>query len=110
MKHKDMQTAERFGILDRVQAFEKSLLAIEGITGDHVDIDLDGWYDSIRQIIICPGYHITGQGLQWYVARAEMIASINLTAAAFGLRRSGDRIEDYGAHLYIVYECDDTWP
>ena len=110
MRQRDMQTAENFGILSRVQAFEKSLLKIEGITGNHVDFDLDGWYDDMRVIIICPSYHITSPGLQWFEDRAATINRINQTAASFGLHRSGDRLEDYGEHLYIVYECDDTWP
>lgn len=109
MKHKDRQTAEHFGFLSRLQAFEKSLLEIECITGDKVDFDLDGWHDDIRQIIIIPAYHITSPGLRWFEDRAAMINRINEIAASFGLHRSGDSIEDYGAHLYIVFECDNTW-
>lgn len=110
MRQRDMQTAERFGFLSRVQDFEKALLEIEGITGDKVDFDLDGWNDSIRQIIIVPAYHITSSSLRWFEDRAAMINRINETAARFGLHRSVDSIEDYGAHLYIVFECNDTWP
>lgn len=110
MRRKDRQTAEHFGILSRVQAFEKSLLEIEGITGDKVDFDLDGWHDGLRQIIIIPSYRIESPGLQWFEDRAAMIARINETAASFGLHRTMDSIEDYGEHLYIVFQCNDTWP
>lgn len=41
---------------------------------------------------------------------AAMIARINETAASFGLHRTMDSMEDYGEHLYIVFQCNDTWP
>lgn len=110
MRHKDRQTAERFGFLSRAKAFEKSLLEIDGITGDHVDFDLDGWYDGIRQIIIIPSYHIASPGLRWFEDRAAMIERIRQTAALYGLHRTMDSMEDYGEHLYIVFQCNDTWP
>ena len=110
MRNREKQTAERFGILDRLNAFEQALLSIPGVTGSDVDMDLDGWYDNIRQVIIVPGYHIDALGAAWYQQRREMISRIVETAAAHGLRRTGDPLEDYGEHLYMVYACDDTWP
>ena len=110
MRNHDKQTANRFGILDRLTAFEQALLTIPGVTGSDVDMDLNGWYDSIRQVIIIPGYHIPATVPDWFKVRAATIQRINAIAAAHGLHRTGDPLEDYGAHLYIVYACDDTWP
>lgn len=110
MRNHDKQTADRFGILDRLTAFEQALLTIPGVTGSDVDMDLNGWYDSIRQVIIIPGYRIDAHGAAWFQQRREMISKITQTAAAHGLRRTGDPLEDYGEHLYMVYACNDTWP
>lgn len=110
MKHKDRQTAERFGILDRLCEFEQSMLSTPYTRGTDLDMDLDGWYDGIRQVIIVPRYHIPSTVRDWFKARAEMILRLNAIAATYGLKRTGDPLEDYGEHLYIVYECDDTWP
>ena len=100
MRNREKQAAERFGILDRLTAFEQAILTM----------DLDGWYDGIRQVIIVPGYHIDAPGAEWYQQRREMISRLVETANAHGLHRTGDPLEDYGEHLYIVYQCDDTWP
>lgn len=110
MKSREKQTAVRFGILDRLTAFEESLITIPGIVGSDVDMDLDGWHDGIRQVIIIPGYHIDTPGAEWYQRRREMISKIVETATAYGLHRTSDRMEDYGAHLYLVFQCDNTWP
>ena len=110
MFSRDKQTAERFGILERLTAFEQALLTIPGIIGSDVDMDIDGWNDGIRQVIIIPGYHIDASGAAWYQLRREMISRIVETAVSRGLHRTGDRLEDYGAHLYIVFCCDETWP
>lgn len=110
MRHKDRQTAERYGFLSRAQAFEKSLLEIEGITGDHVDFDLDGWWSNIRQVIIVPRYSIPAQDGNYFTKRRELIQNVIDVAAKFGLTRTEDSIEDCGEHLYFVFQCNDTWP
>lgn len=110
MRNREKQTAERFGILDRLTAFEQAILTIPGIIGSDVDMDLNGFYDGIRQVVIVPGYHIDAPGAEWYQQRREMISRIVETANAHGLHRTGDPLEDYGEHLYIVFQCDGTWP
>lgn len=110
MRDREKKIATRYGLLNRLALFEKQLLAIPGITGDGVDMDLDGWLDGICQVIIVPSYHIDAPVLQWFQDRAAMIEKINKVAAPFGLHRTPDRLEDYGEHLYIVYGCDVTWP
>lgn len=110
MRTRDKQTASRFGLLDRLLAFETALLALpELLFFQDIEMDLDGWYDGIRQVIIVPRYRIDAKGLQYFEERGRMIGRINEIAASFGLVRSGDRIEDYGEHLYIVYDCNAAW-
>lgn len=108
MKNREKKTAEVFGVVEKVQAFEQALLSIEGVFGDHVPFDLDGFYSNIRQVIIVPRYDIPMEG--FFDKRCALKKEINATAARFGLYPSGDAIEDYGEHLYFVFECDHSWP
>lgn len=94
--------AEHFGQLQRIKDFEKSLMTIPGILGS-VDFDLDGWFDNIRQVIICTKY-------DWHSDRLKIIRDVLNAANGCDLHPSGDSIEDYGEHLYFVFSCGDSWP
>lgn len=108
MRNKEIRIAAQFGMTEKVQAFEKALLAIDGIAGDHVSMGLDGFFDNIRQVIIVPHYDIPMQG--FYENLRALKQSIVSVAVQFGLYLSGDAIEDYGEHLYFVFNCDGSWP
>lgn len=114
MRERDRKTAERFGVLARVEAFEKSLLEVDGIISEGslcsgIDFDLSGWLSDIRQVIVVPRYDISVERDDYYEVRCKVIQSVLDVAAKFGLSRTEDRIEDYGAHLYFVFRCDGTW-
>ena len=101
--------AERFGILDRLQALEDDLLKIEGVSD--IDFDID-YYDEIPEVILIPRYNVPDDPDpgNWFRRRANQLRLIIETCAKHHLFNSGDRIEDYGEHWYIVREPDSTWP
>ncbi len=72
-----------------------------------VEFDLDGFWDDLNQVIFLTGYDIPFN--TYYSTRRQMIESIVSIAAAHGLTRTVDSIEDYGAHLYFVFSCDKRW-
>ena len=101
------QTARRFGIYEQCQTLEADLLKIPGVVS--VEFDLDGFYDHMNQVIFLAGYRIAEKGAEWFEARRKMKLAIIQTAAAHDLTSTGDRIEDYGEHLYFVRRCGASW-
>lgn len=98
MRERDIKTATRFGILERCKAFEADLLQIDGIEIDHegVDFDLNGYLSDICQVIIIPRY-------DYHKDFSTIVSHVLEVAREHGLSRTSDRIEDYGAHIYIVF-------
>ncbi len=105
LREKEQRIADRFGITNLIDALKADLLTIQGVTS--VEFDLDGFLDDLGQVIFLTGYDIPFS--TYFSARRQMIESIVSTAAAYGLTRTGDSIEDYGAHLYFVFSCDRRW-
>lgn len=112
MNAKTRQTAERFGILDKMESLENELLKIPGVSPDSlhdgIDFDLDGWYDDIPYVILVPGYDIPLDE-NYFDKRSDMLTRILRACAAADLHRTADPIEDYGAHYYIVTRCGERW-
>lgn len=107
MKKSTLETAKHFGILERVENLEKRLLDIEHVVS--VDFDLDGFWSDIHQVIILPEYDIPVNLPNYYDVRSQMLQEVLAVAREFGLGPSGDAIEDYGRHYYIVRACDASW-
>ena len=107
MRERDYVTAKRFGVLERIQEFEKKLLEVDHVID--VEFDLDGFYDDIRQVIFLPRYDIPYDTPEYFEVRKTMLQQCLDVAKDFGLNSSGDRIEDYGEHFYIVRSCDKSW-
>ena len=107
MHERDLETAKHFGISERMEDLEKELRKIQHVVD--VDFDLNGFWSDINQVIIVPKYDIPVSLSNYYDVRQEMLKQIVAVANSFGLHNSGDRIEDYGEHLYIVRDCDSTW-
>lgn len=107
MRQRSIKTAERFGVLDRMSALERALLKLDRVS--EVEFSLDGFYDGIMQVIICPKYDIPATLPNYFEVRRTVLQNILEVARSFGLRPSGDIIEDYGEHWYIVRDCDKTW-
>jgi len=105
-KRAERQAAE-FGILDKMQQLEADLLKIEGVSD--IDFDIDN-YDEIPQVILIPRYSVPNGPGNWYKRRAIQLARIVQVCENHGLLNSGDRIEDYGEHWYIVRNCGVGWP
>lgn len=106
LREREQRTADAFGITYRVEELKRDLLAVNGVVD--VEFDLDGYWSDIHQIIFLPKYAIPVQLEDYYQRRRTMIAGILEVCARHGLTRTGDRIEDYGEHLYIVTDCG--WP
>ena len=107
MRERERNAAREFGFLDRLVDLENSLLDIKHVVG--VEFDLDGFYSDIRQVILVPEYDIPVSLSNYFSVKAETVQKILGVAEAFGLKDSGDSIEDYGKHFYIVRDCDVTW-
>ena len=101
LREHDRKTAEHFGILARIELLRTDLMEIEGVVD--VDFDLDGFWSDIHQVIFLTKYLLPLD--DYYTARNTMIRSILECAQCHGLSRTGDRIEDYGEHLYFVTDC-----
>ncbi len=113
MDKQTREIAERFAILHRMEALEKDLLSIPGVAyderADGIEFDIRGFSDGIYQVILIPKYSIPVTADDYYTRRNAMIQHIRLTCMNHGLTYSGDRIEDYGEHLYIVRNCATYW-
>jgi len=107
LRKREQRTADHFGITNLIEALKADLLAIQGVTS--VEFDLDGFWDDLCQVIILTGFDITRRSGNYFSDRGQIIESVVSAAAAHGLTRTGDLIEDYGAHLYFVFSCDKRW-
>lgn len=100
LSERNRKTAERHGILALVEKLQANLMALDGV--EDVDFDLDGFYDNIPYVIFLPKYNITGDN--YFKRRRVLLTKILQEAEMLGLFRTGDSIEDYGEHFYIVTE------
>lgn len=100
LSERNRNTAEQHGILHLVEELQAKLIAIDGV--EDVDFDLDGFWSNIPYVIFLPKYNITGEN--YYKRRRILLTKILYEAEQFGLFRTGDSIEDYGQHFYIVTE------
>lgn len=107
MKEKEASIAKRCGVFDRIQNLEDALLAVDGVV--EVEFDLRGLPEGFRQVIVVPKYDIEVSLPNYYEVRRQHLNNILKVLREFGLMPSGDRIEDYGEHWYIVRDCDDSW-
>ena len=94
------KTAERFGLTEKIEKLQRELLEIEFI--EDVEFDLDGFYSNINQIIFLTEYNIPVSAENYFSLRRKMVEEILETAVRNGLRKTEDRIEDYGTWLYFV--------
>lgn len=103
MNDETTRIAERYGITEKCASLERDLLDIDGVTS--VEFDLNGFLDDIHQVIVLVGYdfHIVTRKLR-------LAVDVVNTACLHGLEESGDRIEDHGEHLYLVFNCGPSWP
>ena len=101
--------AMRCGILHHMEALENDLLEIDGISDVGFDIDTYGDYD-VSHVILVPRYHVDVERKDYFDARHSQLQQIIAVCDKHDLHDSGDRIEDYGAHWYIVRTCGSSWP
>lgn len=101
------QTADRYGIRARLEALEADLLSIPAV--ERVEFDLDSLLDNIPYIILLIKYGIDPRREDYFSARSAMLAQIVRTCTAHDLHSTGDRIEDYGEHYYIVRQQGKSW-
>lgn len=100
LNERNRRIAERCGILPLVEKLQADLMTIGGV--EDVDFDLDGFLDNIPYVIFLPKYNLPTD--VFFIRRRAMLREILDKAAANGLVRTVDSIEDYGGHLYIVTE------
>lgn len=105
MKEREIATAERYGILQRIKSIEADLLQIKFAVG--VEFDLDGFYDDLDTVIILVKYDIPIASDTYFEDRKTLLISVIEKVKEHGLKRTTDRIEDYGAHFYFVFSIAD---
>lgn len=101
MKEREMTLAERYGIAEKCQRLEQSIMSISGATS--VEYDLSGFLDGIHQVIVLVGYDYSR------VSFWNLTCKVARIALEHDLKASGDRVEDYGEHAYFVFDCGDSW-
>ena len=94
-----VEIAKEFGLYDRLTALDKELMQIDGVK--NIKFDLDSYYD-FPQIIFLANYDLPYDET-YYKKRAEMTNKIIEVSKKYGLKRTGDPIEDYGEDLYFVF-------
>lgn len=99
--------AAELGILDKMQALERDLLTIEGVSD--IDFDIDN-YDELYQVVLIPRYDAGPLDESYYVRRLQILGNIMGVCFVNDLHPTYDRIEDYGEHWHIVREPGSTWP
>ena len=99
--------AEIFGITPKMQSLESDLMRIRGI--EHIEFDIRDWGDGIHHVILIPKYDIDVSLPTYYEARRKQLDEIISVCEKHDLFPSGDRIEDMGAHWYIVRTCGNSW-
>lgn len=107
MKERTLNTAKQFSILDKVEKLESELLSIKGVI--EVDFDLDGFYDNLEQVIFLTKYDISVEEENYFELKRQLLTEVLRVAEENGLKRTGDRIEDYGEWYYFVTSCGDRW-
>lgn len=107
MRERDAKAAARFGILDRLQKLESDLLTVRGVK--EIEFDVDN-YDEIPQVIILARYDIPPSVEDYFTQRRNQVEEILYACLKHDLFPSGDRIEDYGEHWYIVRRVGKSWP
>ena len=103
MNDETILIAKKYGIVEKCESLERDLLNIDGVTS--VEFDLNGFLDDICQVIVLVGYDSR-------IVTRKLRLAVDVVTAAYlhGLEESGDRIEDYGEHLYLVFNCGTSWP
>lgn len=107
MRERDKEAAQHFGILDRLQKLESDLLGVRGITDVTFDVDN---YDELPGVCILARYDIPPSAEDYFAQRRSQLNGILQACLKHDLFPSGDRIEDYGEHWYIVRRCGKLWP
>lgn len=107
MRDREYKTAKEFNVLEKVQKLEKELGAVEHLVD--VDFDLSGLYSDIFQVIMILKYDIPAPTENYFEVRRKFILDVLKVAKDNDLRRTEDRIEDFGEHFYIVTSCGKTW-
>ena len=83
MKKREIDTAARFGLIDRLQALENDLTAIPGTT--YIDFDLSGLYDRCPLCFVV-GYDIDVRREDCFEARREWLKSVIMVFSAHDLK------------------------
>jgi len=118
MRKREIETAKHFGILKRMEDLERELLKIEGVGekvfknhlfNDYICFDLSGFWDNLHEVILIPRYYIPVSAPDYYEQRRAQLQKILDVCERFDLHETGDRIEDYGEHWYIVRHCGESW-
>lgn len=108
MNKQNTKIANMYNITEKIEKLEKDMFLIPHVI--NVDFDLNGFLDNMHQVIIIIGYKYDITDMKSYATKMrDLKTNIINTAKKHGLTRTEDTLEDYGTHLYIVFNHDKTW-
>lgn len=108
MNEQNTKIANMYNLTEKIEKLEKDMLSIPHVTD--IDFDLNGFLDNMHQVIIIIGYKYSNADMSSYATQIRNLkTNIINTAKKHGLTRTEDTLEDYGTHLYIVFNHDNTW-
>lgn len=101
LRDKEKNIAIKYNILDKVEKLQNDLLKINGIID--VEFDLSGFLDDFKQVIFLTKYEVKPYASkEYFTKRKEIVDNILKVIFDNGLKRTEDRIEDYGEWFYFV--------
>lgn len=106
LNERNLATATRIGVLDKVDSLISQLAEIEGMVG--VDIDLDS-LEELNYVSLLPHWDESKYLAQddFYNRRLAFLNEVLRICKEHGMTRTEDRLEDYGGGwFYIVLRCD----
>ena len=99
MTNEERKAMDKFGVLDKMERLERTLLAVPGVKS--LEYDLNGFYDDLNEVIFLAEFDPQISIRSKYALKTEIAKA----AKACGLERTGDAVEDFGSYLYFVTDC-----
>lgn len=109
LKNRGKEIAIKYNVLEKVEKLQNDLLKIDGVID--VDFDLSGFLDDFKQVIFLTKYEVEPYASkEYFTKRQQIIDNVLNVALVNGLKRTEDRIEDYGEWFYFVTRYSgDKW-
>jgi len=101
--------AEWFGIDKKVSALVDKLNTMPNV--ESIDFDLNGYLDRIYEVILIITFRETPESKEmgFYKAKDKFLKDVLKKCKSLGLKRTSDRIEEYGDYSYYIVFDSSSW-